>query len=185
MLQSLFSLIVLAEVSILGQTLWRQQTSIKWALIAHNLCCSLSSQCKSTAYSLQMPDLSRAFLAPYQRKPHNEECLEEIFDSELKELWRVWAFLLSLSVYWDFKAAHSCLYPQAKQELYTSGTLFSFLRQTLLMLQHLEKCSSTREKNTKKQQTVESLLLKKCLQCHFPSTSVCSVYDVHVYLFHY
>lgn len=86
MLQSLFSLIVLAEVSILGQTLWRQQTSIKWALIAHNLCRSLSSRCNSTAYSLQMPDLSEAFLAPYQHKPRSEECLEEIFDSELKGL---------------------------------------------------------------------------------------------------
>lgn len=73
MLQSLFSLIVLAEVSILGQTLWRQQTRIKWALIAHNLCRSLSSQGKSTAYSPQMPDLSEAFSAPYQHKTH-EEC---------------------------------------------------------------------------------------------------------------
>lgn len=78
MLQSLFSLIVLAEVSILGQTLWRQQTGIKWALIAHNLCRSLSSQCKSTVYSLQMPDLSKAFLTPYQPDSHEEECLERI-----------------------------------------------------------------------------------------------------------
>lgn len=52
------------------------------------------------------------------------------------------------SVYWDFKAAHSYLYPQAKQELYTSGPLFSFLRQTLLRSPHL-KMQFYKGKNTK------------------------------------
>ena len=98
MLQSLFSLIVLAEVSILGQTVWRQHTNIKWALIAHNLCRSLCSQCKSTAYSLRIPDHSKAFLAPYQRVPHNEECLKEIFNSGLKGLEFFVFFTLTLTV---------------------------------------------------------------------------------------
>lgn len=62
MLQTLFSMIVLAEVSILGQTLWRQLPSVKWALIAHNLCRSLPSQCNSTAYSQHISDLKEAFL---------------------------------------------------------------------------------------------------------------------------
>lgn len=58
--QTLFSVIV--EVSLLGQTLWRQLPSIEWALIAHNLCCSLPSQCNSTAYSQHISDLEEAFL---------------------------------------------------------------------------------------------------------------------------
>lgn len=62
MLQTWFSVIVLAEVSILGQTLWRQLPSIKWALIAHNLHRSLPSQCNSTAHSPHILDLKEAFL---------------------------------------------------------------------------------------------------------------------------
>lgn len=60
MLQTLFSMIV--EVSILGQTLWRQLSSIKWALIAPNLRRSLPSQCNSTVYSPHISDPKEVFL---------------------------------------------------------------------------------------------------------------------------
>ena len=156
MLQSLFSLIVLAEVSILGQTVWRQHTNIKWALIAHNLCRSLCSQCKSTAYSLRIPDHSKAFLAPYQRVPHNEECLKEIFNSGLKGL--------------EFCFFHTDSY---------SSWIFSKVKEKLCVVC---SCCCTFKMYLFWGNNMVSPSFKKLSQCHFPSTSVSSVCDVNVSL---
>lgn len=139
MLQSLFSL-TLAEVSILGQTLWRQQTGIKWALIAHNLCRSLSARCKSTADRLWMPELRGAFSSLTAWA--SQQCLEEIFNSELKAFESIWGIIIFLFCYFfifklimlialELKVS-TFIFVFRSTEICSLGTKFSFARQTFL-----------------------------------------------------
>lgn len=84
-------------------------------------------------------------------------------------------FLFSLLLFWDFKSAHSYLYPKAKQ-LYTSVTLFSFSKQTFLMWPHLKNVFLLRGKTHKETTQCRFSPFRKYLQSHAPSTSVCSAW---------